>query len=126
MDITYDESLIEYMKKKKYTAIVIEQIDPIGCCADTSELLLRFVNEKGADKLRDQAIRQLDVPFGELFVMIRGLDYDKEIHFQGPAALRRHNCHCELHALLCSPQKHFYEHRMDHIWADVDLPSCLP
>lgn len=81
MDITYDESLIEYMKKKKYTAIVIEQIDPIGCCADTSELLLRFVNEKGADKLRDQAIRQLEVPFGELFVMIRGLDYDKEIHF---------------------------------------------
>lgn len=81
MDITYDESLIEYMKKKKYTAIVIEQIDPIGCYADTSELLLRFVNEKGADKLRDQAIRQLDVPFGELLVMIRGLDYDKEIHF---------------------------------------------
>ena len=81
MDITYDESLIEYMKKKKYTAIAIEQIDPIGCCADTSELLLRFVNEKGADKLRDQAIRQLEVPFGELFVMIRGLDYDKEIHF---------------------------------------------
>ena len=64
MDITYDESLIEYMKKKKYTAIVIEQIDPIGCCADTSELLLRFVNEKGADKLRDQAIRQLDIHFG--------------------------------------------------------------
>lgn len=81
MDITYDESLIEYMKKKKYTAIAIEQIDPIGCCADTSELLFRFVNEKGADKLRDQAIRQLEVPFGELFVMIRGLDYDKEIHF---------------------------------------------
>ena len=52
--------------------------------------------------------------------------HDQEIHFQGPAALRRHNCHCELHALLCSPQKHFYEHRMDHIWADVDLPSCLP
>lgn len=69
------------MVKKKYSAIVIEQIDPIGCCADTSELLLRFVNEKGADKFRDQAIRQLDAPYGELFVMVRGLDYDNEITF---------------------------------------------
>lgn len=69
------------MVKKKYSAIVVEQIDPIGCCADTSELLLRFVNEKGADKFRDQAIRQLDAPYGELFVMVRGLDYDNEITF---------------------------------------------
>lgn len=69
------------MKRKSYSAIVIEQIDPIGCCADTSELLLRFVTEKGANKLRDQAIRQLDAPFGELFVMIRGLDYDDDITF---------------------------------------------
>lgn len=69
------------MVKKKYSAIVVEQIDPVGCCADTSELLLRFAKEKGADKLRDQAIRQLDAPFGELFVMVRGLDYDNEITF---------------------------------------------
>ncbi len=81
MNISYEQSLIDYMQKKNYSAIVVEQIDPIGCCADTSELLLRFVNEKGADKLRDQAIRQLDAPFGELFVMIRGLDYDDEITF---------------------------------------------
>lgn len=81
MNISYEQSLIDYMQKKNYSAIVVEQIDSIGCCADTSELLLRFVNEKGADKLRDQAIRQLDAPFGELFVMIRGLDYDDEITF---------------------------------------------
>lgn len=81
MNISYEQSLIDYMQKKNYSAIVVEQIDPVGCCADTSELLLRFVNEKGADKLRDQAIRQLDAPFGELFVMIRGLDYDDEITF---------------------------------------------
>lgn len=81
MNISYEQSLIDYMQKKNYSAIVVEQIDPIGCCADTSELLLRFVNEKGADKLRDQAIRQLDAPFGELLVMIRGLDYDDEITF---------------------------------------------
>lgn len=81
MNISYEQSLIDYMQKKNYSAIVVEQIDPIGCCADTSELLLRFVNEKGADKLRDQAIRQLDAPFGELFVMICGLDYDDEITF---------------------------------------------
>ena len=64
MNIIYEQPLIDYMKRKSYSAIVIEQIDPIGCCADTSELLLRFVTEKGANKLRDQAIRQLDVPFG--------------------------------------------------------------
>lgn len=81
MNIIYEQPLIDYMKRKSYSAIVIEQIDPIGCCADTSELLLRFVTEKGASKLRDQAIRQLDAPFGELFVMIRGLDYDDDITF---------------------------------------------
>lgn len=81
MNIIYEQPLIDYMKRKSYSAIVIEQIDPIGCCADTSELLLRFVTEKGANKLRDQAIRQLDAPFGELFVMIRGLDYDDDITF---------------------------------------------
>lgn len=81
MDVSYSQVLIDYMKKKSYSAIVIEQIDPIGCCADTSELLLRFVNEKGADKLRDQAIRQLDAPYGELFVMVRGLDYDDHLSF---------------------------------------------
>ena len=81
MDVSYSQVLIDYMKKKSYSAIVIEQIDSIGCCADTSELLLRFVNEKGADKLRDQAIRQLDAPYGELFVMVRGLDYDDHLSF---------------------------------------------
>ena len=81
MDVSYSQVLIEYMKKKSYSAIVVEQIDPIGCCADTSELLLRFVNEKGADRLRDQAIRQLDAPYGELFVMVRGLDYDDHLSF---------------------------------------------
>ncbi len=81
MNIIYEQPLIDYMKRKSYSAIVIEQIDPIGCCADTSELLLRSVTEKGANKLRDQAIRQLDAPFGELFVMIRGLDYDDDITF---------------------------------------------
>lgn len=81
MNIIYEQPLIDYMKRKSYSAIVIEQIDPIGCCADTSELLLRFATEKGANKLRDQAIRQLDAPFGELFVMIRGLDYDDDITF---------------------------------------------
>ena len=81
MNIIYEQPLIDYMKRKSYSAIVIEQVDPIGCCADTSELLLRFVTEKGANKLRDQAIRQLDAPFGELFVMIRGLDYDDDITF---------------------------------------------
>lgn len=81
MDVSYSQVLIDYMKKKSYSAIVIEQIDPIGCCADTSELLLRFVNEKGADKLRDQAIRQLDAPYGELIVMVRGLDYDDHLSF---------------------------------------------
>lgn len=81
MNIIYEQPLIDYMKRKSYSAIVIEQIDPIGCCADTSELLLRFVTEKGANKLRDQAIRHLDAPFGELFVMIRGLDYDDDITF---------------------------------------------
>ena len=81
MHITYEQPLIDYMKRKSYSAIVVEQIDPIGCCADTSELLLRFVTSKGANKLRDQAIRQLDAPFGELFVMVRGLDYDEDISF---------------------------------------------
>lgn len=81
MNIVYDQKLIDYMQRKNYCAIVIEQIDPIGCCADTSELLLRFVNKKGAEQLRDQAIRQLDVPFGELFIMVRGLDYDEQIVF---------------------------------------------
>ena len=46
MNVTYEQKLIDYMKRKGYWAIVVEQIDPIGCCADTSELLLRFVNEK--------------------------------------------------------------------------------
>lgn len=81
MNVSYSGDLISYMKKNSYSAIVVEEISPIRCCADTSELLLRFVDQKGADKLRDQAIRTLDAPFGELFVMIRGLDYDDELSF---------------------------------------------
>ena len=82
MNVTYSEDLIAYMKKKSYSALIVEQIDPVGCCADTSELLLRFVNRKGADKLRDHAIRCLVAPYGELLIMVRGLDYDENIHFR--------------------------------------------
>lgn len=81
MRVTYQQKLIDYMQRRSYAAIVVESVDPIGCCADMQELLLRFVDAKGADQVREQAIRQLDVPYGELFIMVRGLDYDEDIEF---------------------------------------------
>lgn len=59
MNFTIEQPLLDYVHKKKYAAIVIEPIAPIGCCADMEEILTRFVKEKDIATLINKGYRVL-------------------------------------------------------------------
>ena len=59
MQINLEQPLLDYMRKKKYAALVIESIAPIGCCADMEEILTRFVKEKDIATLEEKGYRVL-------------------------------------------------------------------
>lgn len=59
MTFIIEQPLLDYVHKKKYTAIVIEPIAPIGCCADMEEILTRFVKEKDIATLINKGYRVL-------------------------------------------------------------------
>ncbi len=80
MKITYEQNLIDYMKKKGYSAIAIDRVDAVGCCADLSELHLYFPKEKTVEQLKKSGCRVLQSEMGEVLVC-RGLDVDEEITF---------------------------------------------
>lgn len=50
MTFIIEQPLLDYVHKKKYAAIVIEPIAPIGCCADMEEILTRFVKRKNIER----------------------------------------------------------------------------
>lgn len=84
MKVTFDAVLAAFMQKKKYVAIVVEAINPKGCCADITELCLGFANATHAQKLKEKACRMLPVEgYGEFEVLVlsRGLEYEEEVAF---------------------------------------------
>lgn len=59
MTFIIEQPLLGYVHKKKYAAIVIEPIAPVGCCADMEEILTRFVKEKDIATLIKKGYRVL-------------------------------------------------------------------
>lgn len=79
MNFIVEQPLLDYMRKKKYTAIVIEPIAPIGCCADMEEILTRFVREKDVATLIDKGYRTLATD--PIIILTQGttLSFDDEV-----------------------------------------------
>lgn len=78
MKITYEQKLIDYMKRKGYSTIAVDRVDAIGCCADMSELNIYFPGEKTIQKIKESGCRILEGEMGEILVC-RGLDVDDEV-----------------------------------------------
>lgn len=79
MNITYEAALIDYMEKKGFVGIVIEQVSLVGCCADMVELYTRFVRRPEAQALREQGTwRIVGAPVGELFLAF-GLETEDQV-----------------------------------------------
>ena len=79
--ITFDQPLIDYMRKKGYVGIAVDTVSAIGCCADTTELATRFVKAPEAEKLRAKGCGVHEADYGEVFIETRGLHYDENIRF---------------------------------------------
>lgn len=81
MNITYEQNLQDYMKRKGYSYIAVEAISPKGCCADSTELLTRFVRDKDVQGLKSKGCGVLEAPVGEILILTKGLEYDENIVF---------------------------------------------
>lgn len=81
MIITYEQNLQTYMKRKGYSYIAVEAISPKGCCADSTELLTRFVRDKDVQGLKNKGCGVLKAPIGELLILTKGLEYDEHVIF---------------------------------------------
>ena len=82
MNIVYDQRLKEHMLRKGMTSILIDAINPIGCCADTSELLVRLASDEEAARLKaDPAARVYAGELGEVLVLKRSIELDDELAF---------------------------------------------
>ncbi len=78
MDIVVEQPLLEYMNKKKYGAIAIAALAPIGCCADMEEILTRFVKEKDIPVLIKKGYRILQTE--PVYVLVQGTTLTFEEH----------------------------------------------
>ena len=81
MAITYTQELKDYMERKGYRHIVVDQVDSKTCCAGFSELVTSFAPDKRAEEYRSKATRVLESEMGDIFVIPRGLEYDDDITF---------------------------------------------
>lgn len=79
MNFIVEQPLLDYMRKKKYAAIVIEPIAPIGCCADMEEVLTRFVREKDIATLTHKGYRVLTTEPITILTHGTTLSFDDEV-----------------------------------------------
>jgi hypothetical protein len=86
MRITLSQQLIDYMVRKGYAAVVVDAVNPIGCCADISEVVTSFAKAGHAAQLKEKGCA-VHTPEGsageqglEVLVCSRGLHYDDEAH----------------------------------------------
>ena len=79
MNVTYEPRLKDYMAKKGYTHIVIDLISPIGCVADSAELLTRFAKPKEAAQIKERGCRVVPGEVGEILVVERGIHFDEDV-----------------------------------------------
>ena len=79
MNVTYEQRLKDYMAKKGYGFIVIDLISPIGCVADSAEILTRFAREKEAAQLKAKGCRVVPGEVGEILVVERGIQFEDDV-----------------------------------------------
>jgi len=61
---------------------LIDAINPIGCCADTCELLVRLASDDEAARLKaDPSVRVYQGELGEVLVLQRSIELDDELQF---------------------------------------------
>ena len=82
MNIVYDQRLKEHMARRGMSNIVVDAINPIGCCADTSELLVRLAGDEEVARLAtDPTVRVLQGDLGQVVVLKRSIELDDELQF---------------------------------------------
>lgn len=81
VNVTLSQQLADYMHRKGYVAVTVETVNPIGCCADISEVATAFARPDHAARLKDEgcAVHATDREGLEVLVKTRGLDYDDEV-----------------------------------------------
>ncbi len=68
MNIEYSKELIEYMKKRGKSVILVDIASSNTSDFDVTELYLRFITDKHADRLLDEnkGYRTEEAPFGRM------------------------------------------------------------
>lgn len=81
MNVTYSPELIEYMKKKEKTNIMVEIVTSDSDFSIT-EICLRFIPDKFADKLvAKDRYRALEAPYGRLIMPPYKLEIAENVNF---------------------------------------------
>ena len=79
MNVTLEPRLKDYMAKKGYTHIVVDLVSPVGCVADSAELLTRFAREKEAERIKQKGCRTIAGDPCEILVVDRAIHVEDEV-----------------------------------------------
>lgn len=81
MNVVFDERLKDYMARKGYPYVVVDAITPVGCCADVTELVVRFADAAEGERIKSGPCRVIGDDTCAALVVARGLHYDDDIAF---------------------------------------------
>jgi len=82
MNLTYSPELIEYMQKKQKTNIMVEVVSSNTSDFDVTEICLRFIPDKFADRLIEKdRYRAVEAPVGRLIMPPYRLEIAQEVCF---------------------------------------------
>ena len=82
MNVTYSQELIEYMQKKQKTNIMVEIVSSNTSDFDVTEICLRFIPDKFADRLIEKdRYRAVEAPVGRLIMPPYKLTIAENVHF---------------------------------------------
>ncbi len=81
MNITYDDKLIQYMKKHNKEYILVEMVSP-NADVDISELAVRFLDRKQADFYKEKKrFREIPAPVGSVIMDRHPLNFAEVVRF---------------------------------------------
>lgn len=82
MNVTYSPELIEYMRKKNKTNIMVEIVSSNTSDFDVTEICLRFIPDKFADRLIEKdRYREAEAPYGRLIMPPYKLEISENVNF---------------------------------------------
>ena len=70
MEIKYSDELIEYMRSRRKECILVDIASTSTCDLDVTEMYLRFISDKHADRLlgSGKGYKVHEAPFGRLVI----------------------------------------------------------